>query len=229
MRTVAAPEDLWREWERVLVRYAEAQLRLADHLDEIRSTGLEDASPGRLPGLLRVLLDELAAVTPEDGGLPEDDVRAFEGRLADYDRWCAELADAGLPLSVQHDDLHSSNICWGGSAESARIIDWGDASVGFPLATMLCTLNSIAWHAKTEVDHPQVCRVRDAYLEVFTGYADRGRLVRYVELARRTGCVTRALSYRAALLGEPVATHREHDFPVREWLRELLEDDALTR
>jgi hypothetical protein len=37
--------------------------------------------------------------------------------------------------------------------------------------------------------------------------------------------VTRALSYRRSLLGEPVATHRELDFPVRGWLLELFEAD----
>jgi hypothetical protein len=68
-----------------------------------------------------------------------------------------------------------------------------------------------------------VLRVRDAYLEPFTAYADRAELVRYVELARRTGCVARALSYQASLVGEPVATHAEYDFPVRSWFLELLE------
>lgn len=230
MRSVAAPEDLWDAWTRVLVRYGEAQLRLAAHVEQIRSTGLEDTSPARLPGHLRELLGELADVPPDAGGVEAEELRRFEACLPEYDEWCAELAASDLPLSVQHDDLHSSNICWGGTADSASIIDWGDASIGFPLATMLCTLNSIAWHVKTEVHDPRVCRVRDAYLDVFSGYADHAALVRYVELARRTGGVARALSYRAALLGEPVATHREHDFPVRDWLRELLpEEDPLTR
>jgi hypothetical protein len=47
--------------------------------------------------------------------------------------------------------------------------------------------------------------------------------VELVSLARRTGCVSRALSYRRALQGEPISTHRDADFPVRGWLLELLE------
>jgi hypothetical protein len=68
-----------------------------------------------------------------------------------------------------------------------------------------------------------VLRVRDAYLEPFTALASRAELERLVDLVRRTGCVTRALSYRAALSGEPAATHAEHDFPVREWFLAITE------
>jgi hypothetical protein len=89
---------------------------------------------------------------------------------------------------------------------------------------MLVTLNSISYFAGVEVDDPKVQRVLDAYLEPFTTYADRAALEHYVDLARRTGCVSRALSYADALTGEPVATHAEHDFPVRAWFLEMLED-----
>jgi hypothetical protein len=135
------------------------------------------------------------------------------------------LSPATLPgvFRALVDDLHSGNVCWVTAPGHARIIDWGDASWGFPIATMLVTMNSLAWHAKCEVDDPRVLRARDAYLEPFTRYAGRRALLRYVELARRTGCVARSLSYRAALTGEPVATHRDYDFPVRAWLLEVLE------
>ena len=141
--------------------------------------------------------------------------------------WCAELSAVGVPDSVHHDDLHSGNVCWGGSVASARIIDWGDTTWGSPLGTMLGTLNSIAWHAGLfgddgRVDAPEVVRVRDAYLEPFTAYVERATLVRGVQLARRTGCVGKALSYRAALTGAPLSAHQEMEFPVRAWLLELL-------
>ncbi len=66
--------------------------------------------------------------------------------------------------------------------------------------------------------------MRDAYLEPFTRYAAHADLVRCVGLARRTGCVGKALSYRAALAEEPLATHAEMEFPVRDWFLGLLED-----
>ncbi|HEX7538509.1 MAG TPA: hypothetical protein VF391_16085 [Dermatophilaceae bacterium] len=34
--------------------------------------------------------------------------------------------------------------------------------------------------------------------------------------------MTRALSWRAALMGTQTGVQREHDFPVRSWMQELL-------
>jgi hypothetical protein len=140
------------------------------------------------------------------------------------------LSPATLPgvFRALVDDLSSIAPDEGGLTREQRtrltslLVEYG-ASWGFPIATMLVTMNSLAWHAKCEVDDPRVLRARDAYLEPFTRYAGRRALLRYVELARRTGCVARSLSYRAALTGEPVATHRDYDFPVRAWLLEVLE------
>jgi hypothetical protein len=225
MRGTAPPDELWASWEAVLLRYAEAQIRLSEHREAVLATGLPEVSPVTLPTQLRSLVEELVALVPEEGGLTVAEQDKLAASFDEYDAWCDELAASGVPVSVQHDDLHSSNICWGGSgADQARVIDWGDASWGFSLATMLCTLNSLAWHAECDLDDPRVLRVRDAYLEPFTVYADRADLVRCVDLARRTGCVARALSYRAALADEPVATHRQQEFPVRAWLLELFEN-----
>ncbi len=224
MRSVFEPAELWPHWEGVLRRYAAAQIRLADHAATLLGTGAEEVSPSTLPDQAADLVDELSDLHPDEGGLTAQEADALRETLPAYKEWCSVLAGSGIPNSIQHDDLHSSNVCWVGSADDARIIDWGDASVGHPLGTMLCTLNSIAFHAGCELDDPRVERVRDSFLEPFTTYADKEQLVEYAGLARRTGCVTRALSYRSALLEEPVATHREHDFPVRGWLLELLED-----
>jgi hypothetical protein len=95
---------------------------------------------------------------------------------------------------------------------SVRILDWGDASVGHPFGTMLATLNSIAFHAGVQpgnrpMDDARVLRIRDAYLEPFTGLGNRAELVRWVALARSTGCVTHAISWEKALQDAPEHGH----------------------
>ncbi|HET6627542.1 MAG TPA: phosphotransferase [Nocardioidaceae bacterium] len=224
LRTVAEPGQLWSHWEGVLRRYAAAQLVLSAHVPDLLATGVARVTPTTLPGQAAGLVEKLATLEPEKGGLSGQEACALQDRLPELDAWCAELAASPLPLSVQHDDLHSSNICWGGSVETARIIDWGDASVGHPFGTMLCTLNSIGWHVGLAPDDARLTRTRDAYLEPFTSYADRSDLVRHVALARRVGCVTRALSHQAAFLGASLAAEAKEDFPVRGWLLELLEN-----
>ena len=171
---------------------------MAAHRDDLLSAGVPERSPATLPGQAAALVAELATLEEDRGGLGPDRRAALEARLPAYGRWCADLAASGLPDTIQHDDLHSANVCVDG--DSVRILDWGDASLGHPFGTMLATLNSVAHHAGLDPRAPLVLRLRDAYLEPFTAYAARRDLVRLVDRARQAGRVTRALAWRAALV-----------------------------
>jgi Phosphotransferase enzyme family len=230
MRSTAAPDALWLRWERLLPRYGQAQLDLAEARTQLLATGAPDRSPERLPLEYRRLLGKLTARSVEDGGLTAEQVSALERALPSYHDTCAELAASPVPNSIQHDDLHSNNVCWPGDADdvtSVRIIDWGDASVGHPFGTMLATLNSIAFHAGLRSGHhminePRLLRIRDAYLEPFSRLGGRAELQHWVMLARSIGCLTRALSWERALQDAPGAVAAEQEFPVRAWLLDLL-------
>ena len=231
LRSIAASGELWTYWERLLPSYAEAQLALAQHGTRLLSSGAPHLAPVQLRWAYRRLLTELPVLPIEDGGLTTEQASALERLLPTYDDWCAELATSPVPHSLQHDDLHSNNICWPGKVDdlsSVRIVDWGDASVGHPFGTMLATLNSIAFHAGVVpgdglMDDPRMLRIRDAYLEPFTGLGSREELLRWVALARSTGCVTRAVSWEKALRDAPLTVVMGEEFPVRGWLLELLE------
>jgi hypothetical protein len=229
LRSIAGPDELWEYWGRLLPRYAEAQLALAEHKHRLLTTGIPDRGPAQLPVEYRRLLDELAARPTENGGLAREEASALENLLPLYDDRCAELAASPMLDSLQHDDLHSNNLCWPGEPgdlSSVRIIDWGDASVGHPFGTMLATVNSIAFHAGVRddrrLDDPRMLRILDAYLEPFAGLGRRTQLLRWVALARSTGCVTRALSWERALQEASATVVAGEEFPVRGWLLELL-------
>jgi hypothetical protein len=222
LRTLAAPDAQLATWEQLLPRYAQAQLTVAAHRDDLVRAGVPERSPTTLPAQAGALVAQLATLAEDRGGLGPDRRAALEARMATYGRWCAELSASGLPDTIQHDDLHSANVCVDGA--SVRILDWGDASLGHPFGTMLVTLNSLAHHAGLDLRDPPVLRVRDAYLDPFTAYADRRDLVHLVDRARQVGRVTRALAWRAALSTEPPEAHAEWDFPVRGWLEEIAQD-----
>jgi hypothetical protein len=73
------------------------------------------------------------------------------------------------------------------------------------------------------IDDPRALRIRDAYLEPFTDLGSRKELLRWVRLARSTGCVTRALAWESALQEAPAAVVAEVECPIRSWLLELLQ------
>jgi len=223
LREALDADESWTAWEGIARAYAAAQVELSGARDDVLAAGVPEVSPASLPELVRGLLAELSGRPTDRGGLDAEQADRLRSGLPRFDDWCDRLASAAVPDSVQHDDLHSGNVCWGGSVASARVIDWGDASWGTPLATLLTTTRSLAFHAGVAEDAPQVLRVRDAYLEPFTAYADRDELLRLVGPACGTGHVGRALSWRAALQDAPASTEADMEYPVRAWLLELLD------
>ncbi len=221
LRRIATPDQSWDRWDEILQRYASAQLALAEHLDELRATGIHDVSPAAAPGVAVELIELLSARSEASGGLSADQVVTLTSALPGLEAWCLELAATGIPTTINHDDLHSNNVCVG--PHGTRIIDWGDTGLSHPFATMLATLNSIAWHAELGRDDPRIVRMCDAYLEPFSGFADRPTLRRWVGLARQVGCIGKAVSYLSAFEGAPSSAEADLDWPVRGWMLELLD------
>ena len=105
-------------------------------------------------------------------------LRADQGRFAE---WCDQLAATGVAASLQHDDLHDANIFvpYDGVGPY-RVFDWGDASVAHPFTTLLVTLRVVAYRLELTGGAAELLRLRDAYLEPWTGEHDRATLVEAV-------------------------------------------------
>ena len=173
-------DDLPERWLRFLPRYAELQRREASKTGEHLTGGVPDLRLAVLPERFVALLD---------GDLPleaseVDAVRADTPRLAAL---CDELAAARIPDTIQHGDLHPRSVFVQGDA--TRILDWGDASVGHPFASLLVTFQWLRGGGLA-ADDPWFGRLRDAYLEPF----GPGLLTAF-EVAQRVGAVAHALTW----------------------------------
>jgi hypothetical protein len=104
-------------------------------------------------------------------GLDDDELdrlRAFAPRFAQL---CGELAAHGVPETAQHDDLHGANVYARGGR--LRLLDWGDASVSHPFASLVVTFRFLEERNKLPPADPWFGRLRDAYLEPWgAGLAD---------------------------------------------------------
>ncbi len=67
------------------------------------------------------------------------------------------------PETVQHDDLHGANLYALG--EQLRLLDWGDASISHPFASLVVTFRFLEEINKLPPADPWFARLRDAYLE----------------------------------------------------------------
>lgn len=207
-----------------LALYGSLQRSLEPHVEAFIGVGVDDLRPARMPQVLERTIEALEGERPP-GRLTSEDAARLRAVLPAYAEACAELAGAGIAPTLQHDDLHDSNIL----SDGPVFIDWGDSCVGHPFGTMLATMRSMAFHHGLEVDDPLFSRVADAYTEAWTDVADRRTLRRQVELAIRVGPLTRSLSYRQATTGVDEEAWQADADAMPEWLLEILEPDLPLR
>lgn len=204
-----ADPDLTR-WETVLAGCADLQLATAPYAETRLDAGTPDTRPSVLPGRVAELLSEepyLALDRPD--GLARADRDRLRARLPEIEAMCDELTAAGIPVTVQHDDLNDGNVFVDG--DRYRIADWGDATIAHPFHTLTVALRATAWKLGLEPGGRDILRLRDAYLEPFEGYATRDELVRLAEIGYRTGTLARALAWRDELAAWPLDLRDEED------------------
>jgi ribosome-associated protein len=73
--------------------------------------GVPDARLAALPGLVGDLLDDDdSLLVGHAGGLADEVRRDVRAALGGFAEMCRRLADAGIPATLQHDDLHDANV-----------------------------------------------------------------------------------------------------------------------
>jgi hypothetical protein len=214
---------------RVLHEYAQLQRATADHTVELLTAGVPDLRPEALPAALDDLLDEADWSVLTGGEDPDATARArVMAHRGAFARQCIELArrstDAGIPMALQHDDLHDNNVFVArtGGGSTYRVFDWGDSCVSHPFGTLLVALRSFAARRGLEPDALEVRQVRDAYLSAWSDLAPPEDLVAMADLAVAVGPVTRAHSWRNALVEAKAEEQDDYGDAVPGWLAELV-------
>lgn len=188
----------------VLPAYAELQLALTPHADELLAVGLTDMGPDVLPLRFEEALEVVSAYLARRGTDAERALYArVVGQRATVVQWAARLAQQPGGITLDHNDLHAWNIFYradpGGGPPVVRFYDWGDAVVAQPFSSMMIGLGWLRRMWQLADDDPRIVRARDAYLEPFGALAPRAELVETLELACRLGEIARALVWARAL------------------------------
>jgi phosphotransferase family enzyme len=144
-------------WLRALPRYAELQRGEVAHVREHLAQGVPDLRLASLPERFEQLL-----AAPDLPLAPEElrRLRAFGPR---FQALCEELSREQPRESIQHDDLHLHGVFLKG--EGIRFLDWGDASVAHPFASLVVTFRFLEQVNHLPPGDPWFARLRDAYLE----------------------------------------------------------------
>jgi hypothetical protein len=195
-------------WLEALPRYAELQRGEASHADDHLRHDVPDRRLATLPAGLEELLELDLPLEPQEIGR----LRDFRPRFAQL---CDELATAGVPETIQHDDLHCWNLFVRDGA--SRVLDWGDSCVSHPFASLVVTFRFLEEITKLQPDDPWFARLRDAYLEPWGG-----DLREVFALAYRVGSFARAIAYIPVRAVVPQHDRAEFDTDFSEVLRRAL-------
>jgi hypothetical protein len=189
-------------WLAALPLYAELQLGEAAHAHEHLTHQVPDLRVATLPARYEDLLER---DLPLDG----DEISRLRGFAPRFAELCGELAAAGVPETVQHDDLHHANLY--AQREQVRLLDWGDASISHPFASLVVTFRFLEEITKLAPGDPWFTRLRDAYLEPWgRGLADT------FELAFRVGTFAHTFAWARQRDHLPEQARAEFDmvFPI---------------
>jgi Phosphotransferase enzyme family len=189
-------------WEQILCFYAELQIDFMEVAEEALALDTPDDRPELLP-------DRYSAL----GGDRLDPIRAAADRLT-----------GTLPATVAHMEAHDGNIF----VRDGRpiFIDWAEAVVTHPFVGPLQALRRATERGELEPGSAEVERLRDLYLEPFTGFAPMDDLRELFADGYLLHGVSRAELWRRTLDQLPQEARSEYGEPVAAWLaiiRELVD------
>ncbi|MGB3730474.1 hypothetical protein [Microbacterium sp.] len=160
-------------------------------LDELRMPVLDPAGIG-----------ELIARAGAEWDIPDEFREGADAALDLAGEAGDRLAALGLPLALNHNDLHDANAFLVDGR--ARFFDFGDSVASSPLTALRIPLAVYARSIDTTEDDPRVLRLADAALEVWSDLVPLDALRSALPDAHRLAAVARAATWHRVITSMPI-------------------------
>ncbi len=190
--TVMRGERDPKRWEAMLPLYAQLQMKLINHVDELLAVGVPDGRLMKLPQVYkRILADKELLLLGQEKGLPMHEYEQLLSMTPQVEEMCAKLASYNIPETLHHDDLHGNNVLWNG--ETYIFFDWSDCAITHPFCSLFIVLRVAKFVLK--FDEETQNRLITAYLMPWTRYAPMEQLREAFAIAHRLGALLRSWTY----------------------------------
>lgn len=210
-------------WGRVVAAGAALQREVASASASLAGCGLTAIPPEEAAAYLARRVDELGALPEGDPRrLPADDAAALRAHLPVVRAWAEQVAALGLPVTLNHNDLHENNVFRVG--EELRFFDFADALLTEPLGALLIPLNMLAGRLEAGPDDPRLRRVADAALEVWSDLAPAAELRAALPAALQLARLGRVESWARCCASMTPEELAEWGDTVPRWMATLLAD-----
>jgi len=223
LRAAIRPAQNIKLWGPIIRRYAELQIGLAEHIDEILGLGIPDHRLEVLPSLYtKLLADEDSLMIGQEQGVSIDEFHRLKGLLPRFERLCRKLLAYGIPESLNHGDFHDGNVLL--KDGQVTFFDWGDADITHPFVSLRTFFVSI--EITLDLDDyaftPGMAALLDLYLEPFQRYGDRGELLKAYSLSKPVASVVKTLAWYQSITRMSEPMREEHAYIIPELLKEFL-------
>lgn len=210
-------------WCRIVRDAALLQRAVVPHATDLSLTALPPEGATTYVG---DAIGRLGALPADDPRLlPADVAGRLRGALPMIERWSDEVAELDLPLTLNHNDLHTANVVAAEDpAEPLRFFDFGDAVLTEPLGSLLIPLSVAARDLDAGPDDLRLRRIADAALEVWTDAAPARVLRAALPAALQLGRLARIESWRRCVCTMTVDERAEHGSAPADWMGTLLSD-----
>jgi len=223
LRASIRPTKDVKPWEPVIRRYAELQIGLAEHVDEMLDLGIPDHRLAALPSLyLQLLVDEKSLLIGQGKGLTSDEFQQLQNLKSRFEGVCIDLAAFGIPESINHGDFHDGNVLLKNG--HITFFDWGDADVTHPFVSLRTFFVSI--EIALELDDyaftHEMAALLDLYLEPFQKFASKDDLLKAYALSKPVASIVKTLAWHQSITRMDESMREEYAWIVPEVLREFL-------
>ena len=187
-------------WQRLVTVAGELQRDVVRHVDElVDGHGLTVMRPEDAEAYVASRVEAYATLPAGDPRRLDADVaRRLHDQLAEVRRWGEEVAALGLPLTLNHNDLHARNAFV--TSDGLRFFDFGDAVVTDPLGVLYLPFFVMTHVWSTGPDDDRLRLVADTALEVWSDLAPLPDLRAALPAALRLGMVGRVESWTRSLV-----------------------------
>lgn len=178
------------DWQQVVALHARLQRRVLPELDSLAlgSAPPGDSAPGALTAYVEEMLDVFGRYADDDPrGLSSSSAGRVREALPRLEDDVAQVAEVGLPVSIDHNDVHPGNVLRQGG--DLRFFDFGDAVRCEPLGSLNRPLSQVRDQEGLDTDDPALMRIADAALEHWSDLATMAELRAALPAASRVGMV----------------------------------------
>ncbi len=181
-------------WVRLARDAALLQRELTPYRAELVDLGMTELRPLETVDYVRARVEQYSSLPDLDQRRIDADLaRRLLAHLPVVRRWADEVAALGLPVTLNHNDLHENNVFDVGGR--LRFFDFGDSLLTEPLGVLLVPLNILGDKLGAGPEDPRLWRVADAALEVWSDLVPIAQLRAALPAALQLGRLGRVESW----------------------------------